>query len=425
MEQDSKINVAETKKSFKEFLHVLTKNIWLLIVIVVLGTAIGTVYAKTREPNYVAKSQVLYVMGDGENISADVNNTYYLKPTFMDFCSKGIVVDRANFYYKEYMKGVNGYTLDEFVNEVNYLEFQIENLQDKIEVLNNLLECLKEKEEANMFFKDSYIIMEQAYLQQLYLLEKVNQLEKQAYLTQRSYELEQEIQQCYEDIIKIERELSPLPTILNVITDMIKEIKITVTERNNPGLNYTPGKDEPLNIYDLEDTVNSNGEVTRVAYISLIREQAQALKSSELYYEYKEEERVSGYIEEENITIINYDSQEEENIFTFGVNYLDSVALRAMEKNTILLLAITKEANYSFASFNPQVESMGIQGCTLDIAQERIILVGAIAGFVFALVIIFIKQLLDNTVKTRQVAEAITRSPVFAILDKQEVAHND
>lgn len=110
--------------SIKELLYVLKKNIILLCVIVLLMTAGGFVYAKIQIPKYTAQEEVFF---KAQNISYDENNSNmkvmvaYLD-TVKDFCIAGVVLDRADFYYDQYLykkSQDNDLTVNKFIQEIS------------------------------------------------------------------------------------------------------------------------------------------------------------------------------------------------------------------------------------------------------------------------------------------------------------------
>ena len=91
MDQQNVQSTGAEKNGFQELLYVLKKNILLILIITVVATAIGGVFAIFRKPDYIAEEQVLYRMGDGSDVASDINtmNAYktavYEKYRFFSF----------------------------------------------------------------------------------------------------------------------------------------------------------------------------------------------------------------------------------------------------------------------------------------------------------------------------------------------------
>ncbi|MBQ8427540.1 MAG: hypothetical protein IJX16_07280 [Clostridia bacterium] len=92
--------------TLKEILNIIRKNIILLIVIVVLSTALGVVYARMQQPKYTATESVFFKAQNisNDNTSDNISVMIAYVDTVADFCDEGVVVDRANYHYDEYRK---------------------------------------------------------------------------------------------------------------------------------------------------------------------------------------------------------------------------------------------------------------------------------------------------------------------------------
>ena len=89
--------------------------------------AVGILYAQTRKPYYVASEPVTYNVEAINNGGAGGNEEKYafsarrvLLNTIVDFCRQGIVLDRAEYYYDEYLKlgTPSSETLQAFIDDV-------------------------------------------------------------------------------------------------------------------------------------------------------------------------------------------------------------------------------------------------------------------------------------------------------------------
>lgn len=97
------------------------RNVWLILIIVVLSLSVGTAVYYLREPNYIAKEDVIYRanLSDSKVHSNDPIITQSYFSTVVDFCDSGCVIDRANFYYAKYLETKDTYfNPDRFINAV-------------------------------------------------------------------------------------------------------------------------------------------------------------------------------------------------------------------------------------------------------------------------------------------------------------------
>lgn len=98
--------------SFKNILLVLKKRFVLILAIIFLFTAGGLVLSLMQKPTYTAREQInltaeyQYINNKGE-IQTSNNRDFAIMlryiDSFIDFCDEGVVVDRANYYYIEYL----------------------------------------------------------------------------------------------------------------------------------------------------------------------------------------------------------------------------------------------------------------------------------------------------------------------------------
>lgn len=94
--------------NIRDILYVLRKKIILLLVVVVLVTLAGVLYSTTQKPRYTASELVFLKAVNEDQISPNVTDNVsamisYVE-TVVDFCDEGVVVDRANYHYAEYLK---------------------------------------------------------------------------------------------------------------------------------------------------------------------------------------------------------------------------------------------------------------------------------------------------------------------------------
>jgi capsular polysaccharide biosynthesis protein len=92
----------------KDLLYILKKKIILLLVIVVAVTAVGVVYGKMQKPKYTATQLVVLRAEDEtvdkENTTDNISAMIAYVDTVVAFVKSGVVIDRANYHYNEYLK---------------------------------------------------------------------------------------------------------------------------------------------------------------------------------------------------------------------------------------------------------------------------------------------------------------------------------
>ncbi len=101
----------------RQVLYVLRRNVWLMLVVVIIATGCGLGYSYIRNPKYTANIRVRFSV-EGNTSSAIGENMQYIN-TIVDFADEGVVVDRANAYYIKWVDGYKktGKTVQEFYND--------------------------------------------------------------------------------------------------------------------------------------------------------------------------------------------------------------------------------------------------------------------------------------------------------------------
>jgi hypothetical protein len=122
MEQEREIQFGELLRRIG---ITLKKNWLILALIIAIFSVAGIGYAFYRKPIYTSTQEAVYSAKiDPENKSLnDYTITLSYLDTFVDFCSQDVVLQRANFYYNEYVKsnvGIDG--LQGFVDGVKKTE---------------------------------------------------------------------------------------------------------------------------------------------------------------------------------------------------------------------------------------------------------------------------------------------------------------
>lgn len=108
--------------SIKNIIMAIKNNLVMIILVVVLCAGCGLGYAFLKKPYYTATESVIYIATDEgmgeEDIASDINIMRGFFDTVVDFCTTGVVVDRANFYYVNFMNELDKdptLTLEEYI----------------------------------------------------------------------------------------------------------------------------------------------------------------------------------------------------------------------------------------------------------------------------------------------------------------------
>ncbi len=105
----------------RNILFVLKKNLFLILAIIFITTSLGIGYSFIKKPKYTAGVKVnFYIEG---NTTTAINEMRLYIDTIVDFCGQGVVVDRANAYYLEWIENyqqdyyAQNKTIEEFYKE--------------------------------------------------------------------------------------------------------------------------------------------------------------------------------------------------------------------------------------------------------------------------------------------------------------------
>ena len=129
-------NTSIERSIFSEIMYRLKENIILILIVVILATGSGLLYSNLQETTYSASQQVNYKAEykyDATNIDdpyhpENPKNSNYIQDciglmrvyvdTMVDFCTTGKVLDRAEYYYLEYLKVKDDVSFDDFILNV-------------------------------------------------------------------------------------------------------------------------------------------------------------------------------------------------------------------------------------------------------------------------------------------------------------------
>ncbi len=113
--------------------------------------------------------------------------------------------------------------------------------------------------------------------------------------------------------------------------------------------------------------------------------------------------------------------------FFFSIRYTDPNKEAAIEKAQILALAFKNELQSKtdsgeFVYFNKleiDVEGKGIEYVSSNVSKGKIIFTAILLGVAAAAVVVYIKTVLDNTVKSKEELEEITETKLLSMLGEQ------
>ena len=128
-----------------------------------------------------------------------------------------------------------------------------------------------------------------------------------------------------------------------------------------------------------------------------------------------------------NITITSPKGSNADTVYYFKLSYKDSVQEEAVNKVKLLLLAFSKEvnstANNTDKYFGNNLEIIltdrGFAGTTTDVSQTKIIVIFLLVGFVLAAVIVYLRVLLDNTIKDEETLRRLTGANLLAHVNQE------
>lgn len=128
-----------------------------------------------------------------------------------------------------------------------------------------------------------------------------------------------------------------------------------------------------------------------------------------------------------NITISSSKGSNSDTVYYFKLSYKDADKQEAVNKVKLLLLAFSKEVNstadntdkYFGNNLKITLTDRGLSGVTTDISKNKILVVFLLVGFVLAAVIVYLRVLLDNTVKDEETLRRLTGVNLLAHVNQE------
>ena len=108
--------------------------------------------------------------------------------------------------------------------------------------------------------------------------------------------------------------------------------------------------------------------------------------------------------------------------FVFAISYEDANLQVAQDKVRILALACNVEARDCIPGIKTYLADLDFDKTdyTIDMSKTKIVIVAAAIGVVLAVAFVFIRNLLDSTIKTKEDLERLTGATVFACIEDRE-----
>lgn len=120
------------------------------------------------------------------------------------------------------------------------------------------------------------------------------------------------------------------------------------------------------------------------------------------------------------IQTYTYSNEDASTGYVFEISYKDTTIEKATAKAKILVLASAVEGSDFFSGVDTFMEDLGTLSVQRDMSTTKILILAVVLGLVLSLIVIYIKNAMDYTVKTKEDLEQITGSSVLACIDKQE-----
>ena len=123
--------------------------------------------------------------------------------------------------------------------------------------------------------------------------------------------------------------------------------------------------------------------------------------------------------------------------WVYAVQYIDENQTDAVEKAFILVLAYKHELYWDsylgssqnveqyFTGLSVKIDSIGLEGINSNVSKIKITLIAFAIGVVLALLVVYIKNLLDNTIKDKDELERITGVEVFGCINHVREKNKD
>lgn len=139
-------------------------------------------------------------------------------------------------------------------------------------------------------------------------------------------------------------------------------------------------------------------------------------------------------IYKKNISIVSEIKKGETPKFIFTLKYRDGDPVAAKEKVYFIVKAINEESNAKvtidngvvqttvnkyFYGLKTQVTDLGTENVTSNMSTVRTLIIAVLLGVIIATLVVYLKTIMNNAVKSKDDLEEITGVPVFAFIDNK------
>lgn len=133
------------------------------------------------------------------------------------------------------------------------------------------------------------------------------------------------------------------------------------------------------------------------------------------------------YIIKANVSFKKLVLNEDETQFAFTLSYTDSSAREAEDKVKLLLFALKRECEEEvageikyFGNIDVAIVDLGCEGTTNQVSKTMVILVCVAIGLILAVGVVYVRSIADNTIKSKEVIERISKVSVLAAVENKE-----
>lgn len=136
-----------------------------------------------------------------------------------------------------------------------------------------------------------------------------------------------------------------------------------------------------------------------------------------------------GYIYANSISIKKFENEQELPVFTMQIKYTDVDSKEASDKLAILVYAFKKECSATinnqaghsiyFKQFHVFVKDLGSLGVSDNNSTFKNLIIFGLLGAFTAIVVIYVKTLINNTITTKEELERYVGAPVFAAIENR------
>lgn len=474
-EKDVIINQdSESQSIVARILNTIYKKIPFILIVVIISAVIGVIYGKTRNREYISYHDVSYVatntatfQKNGENFVLDDDGNYAIKANdtshintaskyydaVKDFIKTGVVVDRANFYYNQYMQIYNtldeskkGSFLTEYCDIIAGTKFTKDTIKNKI----------GKKLEISYYFGQD-ISGKQLYKTGIFTLKAIDESGKliceNESKTEFKFNFEGSKNKTDYSIknIKYPNTLEKYVAGFNdddLLKNKGKKFNVIVHRQyKNNWESITYNNLVFSHIVDTQENKllvfnNENGEKVLALSRYDVPKCDDALSYVDSIYTVKavggETYNYSYTRQEINVSNIYATSNKtsELNSYIYTVGYKDKTLSQADLKASIVILAVKQEVQeyaegYDFSKprtgaveykyFNiveNNLVDMGAVSNEFDISTRKLLVIFSLGGFALSLLIIYLLSLFDVTMTNKQELEKIVGSPVLSYIDE-------